>query len=202
MDERKYEEYRNKEGKKYLRVDEEKWRYLRSFVWFLREYDYSSWNWRDSEGDEEYWRCLLEFFDKDWRWYSGRYFEDWEGYRYLSNFERYWFSWDDWWYLENFECSWIKYDDWWERVWKCEYCEEGEYELDNGFVVEGDKNDSEKVVRECKKVEEILIKESFSKFVKCSIGEIVLLVKECYFVWKCVCDVVNDVLWNFDDSDD
>lgn len=40
-----------------------------------------------------------------------------------------------------------------------------------------------------------------SKFVKCSIEEIVMFVKERYFVWKCVWDDGKSIVRN-DDSDD
>lgn len=202
LDERKHEEYRNKEGKKHSRADEEKRRHPRSPVRPSREHDHSSRNRRDSEGDEEHRRRSLESSDKDRRRHSGRHFEDREGHRHSSNSERHRSSRDDRRHSENSERSRTKHDDRRERVRKREHREEGEHELDNGSAAEGDKNDSAKVVRERKKAEETLTKESLSKFAKRSTGETVLSAKERYLARKRARDAANDASRNPDDSDD
>lgn len=65
-------------------------------------------------------------------------------------------------------------------------------------VLDKNKKKSEKVVKEIK---EILREEFFSKFVKRSIGEIVLFVKERYLARKKVRNFVKNVIV-YDDSDE
>ena len=65
-----------------------------------------------------------------------------------------------------------------------------------------DENESAKVVRESRKAEEALKKESLSKFAKRSTGETVLSAKERYLARKRARDATNDATRNPDDSDD
>ena len=69
-------------------------------------------------------------------------------------------------------------------------------------MAERDENESAKIVRESKKAEETLSKESLSKFAKRSTGETVLSAKERYLARKRARDAANDVTRNPDDSDD
>jgi len=202
LDERKHEEYRNKEGKKHSIVDEEMRRHPRSPVRHSREHDHSSRNRRDSEGHEEHRRRSLDSSDKERRRHSGRNFEDRESQRHPSHSERHRSSRDDRRHSENSERSRTKHDDRRDRVRKREHREEEDHEVDNGSVAERDENESAKIVRESKKAEETLSKESLSKFAKRSTGETVLSAKERYLARKRARDAANDATRNPDDSDD